>query len=293
MPKNMRLRRPLNIHHIQPKRTSMILPFWEYVHRSRSIPVSDLSAYHSSEKENKSHCVTKSETIVNRLWVNIELLPTHTHTQISHIIVSGPPCWSAWLGHHWIWFVWLTFHNWFLFFFFKKWHMNDFCSTGGPLSNRLQKVSLEITNQSSCESAYPNKITSAQFCTYTNGKDTCNSDSGGPLMYTTNTTGVNLLYQIGVTSYGLYCASSSPSVNTKVAAYLDWIINEARSANFCIPWTSTFSYWIIIHRMNSDRWEENVVGAWIIYSLGVVLRFLIKSLHLILIIFEPVNKINK
>lgn len=70
---------------------------------------------------------------------------------------------------------------------------------GGPLSNRLQKVSLEVTNQSYCESAYPNKITSGQFCTYTPGKDTCNSDSGGPLMYTANTTGISLLYQIGIT----------------------------------------------------------------------------------------------
>lgn len=70
---------------------------------------------------------------------------------------------------------------------------------GGPLSNRLQKVNLEVTNKSSCESAYPNKITSAQFCTFTPGKDTCNSDSGGPLMYTENATGISLLYQIGIT----------------------------------------------------------------------------------------------
>lgn len=49
---------------------------------------------------------------------------------------------------------------------------------GGPVSNRLQKVSLEVTNHSSCESAYPNRITSAQFCTYSQGKDTCQSDSG-------------------------------------------------------------------------------------------------------------------
>lgn len=125
---------------------------------------------------------------------------------------------------------------------------------GGPLSQRLQKVSLEVTNQSHCEAAYPNKITSGQFCTYTPGKDTCNSDSGGPLMYAANTTGISLLYQIGITryewerfrleqindtiscifSYGLYCAGSAPSINTKVTAYLDWIVSEARTANFCI-----------------------------------------------------------
>lgn len=102
---------------------------------------------------------------------------------------------------------------------------------GGPLAHRLQKVTLDITNQTVCEAAYPNKITSGQFCTYTSGKDTCSSDSGGPLLYT----GVNsLIYQIGITSYGLYCATSVPGVNTKVSTYLDWITDEARYAKFCI-----------------------------------------------------------
>lgn len=104
---------------------------------------------------------------------------------------------------------------------------------GGPVSNRLRKVSLNVTSQSMCQAAYPNKINSGQFCTYSRGKDTCNSDSGGPLMYT-DTTGNNLLYQIGIASYGLYCASTTPSVNTRVAAYLDWIMNEARYAIFCV-----------------------------------------------------------
>lgn len=104
---------------------------------------------------------------------------------------------------------------------------------GGPLSNRLQKVSLDVINQSACESAYPNRITSGQFCTYTRGKDTCNSDSGGPQFFT-DVNGNNLLYQIGITSYGLYCATSMPSVNTRVTAYLDWIVSEARYARFCV-----------------------------------------------------------
>ncbi|XP_055317480.1 venom serine protease-like [Sitodiplosis mosellana] len=104
---------------------------------------------------------------------------------------------------------------------------------GGPVSSRLQKVALDVTSQLKCEAAYPNRITSGQFCTYTRNKDTCSYDSGGPLLFS-DVTGNNLLYQIGITSFGVNCASSMPSVSTRVAAYLDWITSEARYARFCV-----------------------------------------------------------
>lgn len=94
------------------------------------------------------------------------------------------------------------------------------------------KVSLDVVDLSRCERAYPNRITSAQICTFTNGKDTCSYDSGGPLLWT-DTTNDNILYQIGVTSYGEACAASNPSVSTKVGDYLDWIRQNAPFANFC------------------------------------------------------------
>lgn len=94
-------------------------------------------------------------------------------------------------------------------------------------------MSLDVTNQTKCEAAYPNSITSGQICTYSRGKDTCSYDSGGPLLYS-DASGNNLLYQIGITSYGLNCATSTPSVSTKITAYLDWITNEARHARFCV-----------------------------------------------------------
>lgn len=103
---------------------------------------------------------------------------------------------------------------------------------GGPVSNRLQKVALDVTSQTKCEAAYPNRITSGQFCTYTRNKDTCSYDSGGPLLYSDANN--NLLYQIGITSFGVSCATSMPSVSTRVAAYLDWITSEARYAHFCV-----------------------------------------------------------
>lgn len=49
---------------------------------------------------------------------------------------------------------------------------------GGPVSSRLLKVSLDVVNQTKCESSYPNSVTSAQLCTYSRNKDTCSYDSG-------------------------------------------------------------------------------------------------------------------
>lgn len=122
---------------------------------------------------------------------------------------------------------------------------------GGPKSSRLMKVNFDVVNQSRCESAYG--ITSAQLCTFTRylvqlfskaknsfhyffpirNKDTCSYDSGGPLMYTDSTVN-NLLYQVGITSYGINCASSTPSVSTKITAYLDWIQKTTPYAIYCV-----------------------------------------------------------
>lgn len=49
---------------------------------------------------------------------------------------------------------------------------------GGPVSTKLQKVSLNVVNPSKCEAAYPDSITSGHICTFTQNKDTCSYDSG-------------------------------------------------------------------------------------------------------------------
>lgn len=104
---------------------------------------------------------------------------------------------------------------------------------GGPVSSRLLKVQLDVVNQSRCEATYPQSFTSAQLCTFSRNKDTCSYDSGGPLMFS-DSTGNSLLYQIGITSYGIHCASTTPSVSTKVMAYLDWIEKVTPLANYCV-----------------------------------------------------------
>lgn len=55
---------------------------------------------------------------------------------------------------------------------------------------------------------------------------------GGPLLYVDN----NVIFLVGIVSYGIGCASNHPSVNTRVTAYLDWIEVNTRSPNYCVKW---------------------------------------------------------
>lgn len=49
--------------------------------------------------------------------------------------------------------------------------------------------------------------------------DTCAGDSGGPIF--TYESGLSTL--VGVTSFGISCATSLPSVYTRIASFVDWI----------------------------------------------------------------------
>lgn len=100
------------------------------------------------------------------------------------------------------------------------WGTLDF---GGPQATDLQKVSLQVMNLTTCRSQLSpqSSVQDTQICTYTAGKDSCQYDSGGPLLYTDQSGGV--VYAIGVTNYGITCASKYPSVSARVASYLSWI----------------------------------------------------------------------
>lgn len=103
---------------------------------------------------------------------------------------------------------------------------------GGPISTKLLKVALDVVDLSRCQSAYPGRVTDAQVCTYAPNRDTCSYDSGGPLLFT-DTVGNGLVYQVGITSYGEACATSRPSVSTRITAYLDWIRSATPDAVYC------------------------------------------------------------
>ncbi|VEN62024.1 unnamed protein product [Callosobruchus maculatus] len=101
---------------------------------------------------------------------------------------------------------------------------------GGPKSNILQKVDVLVTPNSQCP-LHKKDILPALICTYSPGKDACQSDSGGPLLWMDPVKA--RLYLVGIISYGHGCASKQPSVNTRVTSYLSWIVSKTSDATYC------------------------------------------------------------
>jgi len=94
----------------------------------------------------------------------------------------------------------------------------------------LEKIQIDV----------PYKITSNMICAAALGKNTCNGDSGGPLI-TLSKDGSHYS-QIGVvswgvaneTSWGLSCSTTSPGVYSRVTDQLYWIIKQV-SGDTCAP----------------------------------------------------------
>ncbi|XP_001657964.2 venom serine protease [Aedes aegypti] len=101
-------------------------------------------------------------------------------------------------------------------------------SYGGQISTTLRRVTLDVIANADCGKAQ--YVNNQKLCTFTPGKDTCQYDSGGPLYLR----GVQRMYTIGVVSYGGACAASTPSVNTRITAYLSWIQNKTTDATYCV-----------------------------------------------------------
>lgn len=100
-------------------------------------------------------------------------------------------------------------------------------SFGGQTSTTLRRVTLDVIANSQCQVQYVNN---QKLCAFTPGKDTCQYDSGGPLYLR----GVQRMYSIGIVSYGGACAGSTPSVNTRITAYLGWIQSKTTDATYCV-----------------------------------------------------------
>ncbi|XP_049880102.1 venom serine protease-like [Pectinophora gossypiella] len=122
-----------------------------------------------------------------------------------------------------------------------KYVNNDFAGTyltalgwgtlfiGGPTSNVLRKVDIQVQSQPKCRSMI--SITDRQMCTLTQGKDACQDDSGGPLLFTDPSTG--LQFSIGIISSGQFCDTGSPGINTRVTQLLNWITTQS-PYNYCV-----------------------------------------------------------
>ncbi|XP_022123529.2 venom serine protease-like [Pieris rapae] len=102
---------------------------------------------------------------------------------------------------------------------------------GGPKSDVLQKVQVDVISQNDCRNNV-RSLTPRQLCTYTPGKDACQFDSGGPLLFTDRET--SFLFLSAMVSTGELCAGlNKPAVNTRVTDVLDWIVQTAPD-DYCV-----------------------------------------------------------
>ncbi|XP_034950561.1 uncharacterized protein [Chelonus insularis] len=90
-----------------------------------------------------------------------------------------------------------------------------------PQSMILQKVKVSVITNKVCMNTYRG-IGPRQLCTYSDEKDSCQYDSGGPVLWQNPTT--RRIVLIGMIGYGGLCADGKPAVNSKVGAYMDWIV---------------------------------------------------------------------
>ncbi|KAG8243276.1 hypothetical protein J6590_048419 [Homalodisca vitripennis] len=103
---------------------------------------------------------------------------------------------------------------------------------GGPRSRVLQKGTVDLINIQDCKNSYGETIEPyTQLCTYRQSVDACQYDSGGPLTWFNYY--INRYEFTGIVSYGKACATDVPSVNTKVAPFLQWILDNTPSETYC------------------------------------------------------------
>ncbi|XP_037941401.1 trypsin delta-like [Teleopsis dalmanni] len=96
-------------------------------------------------------------------------------------------------------------------------------SFNGSISDHLRYTAVTIISPTQCGSSayrYGSTIKSNMFCASAEGKDACQKDSGGPLIYNN--------FLIGIVSWGYGCAYSGyPGVYTDVAQMRSWIMKNA------------------------------------------------------------------
>ena len=85
-------------------------------------------------------------------------------------------------------------------------------SQDGPLSAKLLEVKVNVTKFATCDANYNNELDAAStLCAAAPGKDSCNGDSGGPILNANGTI-------VGIVSLGIGCALPQfPGVYSRVS----------------------------------------------------------------------------
>jgi secreted trypsin-like serine protease len=99
--------------------------------------------------------------------------------------------------------------------------------SGGQGSDRLLWVTLPFVTYSSCKKTYSDIKEKLQVCAGQKGKDTCQGDSGGALVRTTNPNNAKSNQGVvGVVSYGIGCGTN-PGVYALASGYYnDFIVKK-------------------------------------------------------------------
>ncbi|KAJ8974778.1 hypothetical protein NQ317_002492 [Molorchus minor] len=99
----------------------------------------------------------------------------------------------------------------------------------GRTDTERQKIPFVQKKNCNDRSPASRKLIDAQICAgLGNGTDSCNGDSGGPLMLNVNVKFEFVTNIIGIISYGYGKCGTGPSVNTFVPYYIDWIEENMR-----------------------------------------------------------------
>ncbi|XP_029412254.1 plasma kallikrein isoform X2 [Nannospalax galili] len=104
----------------------------------------------------------------------------------------------------------------------------------GDIQNTLQKATIPLVANEECQKRYRDYIiTKTMICAgyKEGGTDACKGDSGGPFVCKHN----GIWQLVGITSWGEGCArKEQPGVYTKVAEYVDWILEKTQSNDLAL-----------------------------------------------------------
>ncbi|XP_046827166.1 venom serine protease-like [Vespa crabro] len=100
----------------------------------------------------------------------------------------------------------------------------------GIKSEVLRKVDLHVISMKECIK-YHFLATCKQLCTFDIGKDACQFDSGGPILWQNPLS--NRVFLLGIINYGKTCADEAPGVNLRVTSYLDFIRRSTPEETYC------------------------------------------------------------
>lgn len=108
-------------------------------------------------------------------------------------------------------------------------------------SDILLETTINFIPHEECQAIYAPHgvvITEYMMCAFSTAssrpQDSCNGDSGGPLMYTVSSSNSadNMTLQLGVVSWGVSCANDQfPAVYSRVSKAMDWITTVINSVD--------------------------------------------------------------